>query len=67
MIKKFFRWSTGGNPPKWVMDLKLKTIESPVQPSDILNKDEFTQLLEGCRHPRDKAIIAVLADGGMRV
>jgi integrase/recombinase XerD len=67
LIKKFFRWSTGGNPPKWVMDLKLKTIESSVQPSDILSKDEFTQLLEGCRHPRDKAIIAVLADGGMRV
>jgi hypothetical protein len=38
-----------------------------VQPSDILTKDEFTQLLEGCRHPRDKAIIAVLADSGMRV
>ena len=67
LIKKFFRWSTGGNPPKWVMDLKLKTIESPVQPSDILSKDEFTQLLEDCRHPRDKAIIAVFSDGGMRV
>ncbi len=67
LIKKFFRWSTGGNPPKWIMDLKLKIIESPVQPSDILTKDEFTRLLEGCRHPRDKAIIAVLADGGMRV
>jgi integrase len=67
LIKKFFRWSTSGNSPKWVMDLKLKTIESPVQPSDILSKDEFTRLLEGCRHPRDKAIIAVLADGGMRV
>jgi integrase len=67
LIKKFFRWSTGGNPPKWIMDLKLKIIGSPVQPSDILTRDEFIQLLEGCRHPRDKAIIAVLADGGMRV
>jgi site-specific recombinase XerD len=38
-----------------------------VQPSDILSKDEFTQLLEDCRHPRDKAIIAVFSDGGMRV
>jgi integrase/recombinase XerD len=35
--------------------------------SDILTKDEFNRLLEGCRHPRDKAIIAVLADSGMRV
>jgi integrase len=67
LIKKFFRWTTCGNSPKWVMDLKLKTIERPVQPSDILTKDELSRLLEGCRHPRDKAIIAVLADGGMRV
>jgi integrase len=67
LIKKFFGWVTAGDPPKWIRDLKLKSIESPVQPSDILSKDEFTRLLEACRHPRDKAIIAVLADGGIRV
>jgi integrase/recombinase XerD len=67
LIKKFIRWATAGDPPKWIRDLKLKPIESPVQPSDILTKDELTRLLEACRHPRDKAIIAVLADGGIRV
>ena len=44
LIKKFFRWSTSGNSPKWVMDLKLKSVESPVQPSDILTKYELTRL-----------------------
>jgi|GEM_PF-2861086 hypothetical protein len=44
LIKKFFRWSTGGNSPRWVMDLKLKSVESPVQPSDILTKYELTRL-----------------------
>ncbi len=39
------------------MDLKLKIIASTVQPYNILTKDEFTQLLEGCRHPWDKTII----------
>ncbi|MCO5382131.1 MAG: tyrosine-type recombinase/integrase [Methanosarcina barkeri] len=67
LIKKFFAWSTNGNQPKWIRDLKLKAIESPVQPSDILTADELSRLLEACRHPRDKAIIAVLADGGIRV
>lgn len=67
LVKKFFRWCTDGNPPKWIRELKLKTIESPVQPSDILTKEELDRLLDACRHPRDKAIIAVLADGGMRV
>ena len=38
-----------------------------LQPSVILTKDEFIRLLESCRHLRDKTIIAVLADGGMRV
>ncbi len=67
LIKKFNKSATDGNPPKWIRDLKLKSIESPIQPSDILTKDEFTHLLEACRHPRDKAIISILADGGIRV
>jgi integrase/recombinase XerD len=67
LIKKFMRWSTAGDPPKWVRDLKLKAVESPVQPSDILTADELSRLLETCRHPRDKAFIATLADSGMRV
>jgi integrase/recombinase XerD len=48
LIKIFFRWSTDGNQPKWIMDLKLKIVESPVQTSDILTRDEYTRLLEGC-------------------
>lgn len=67
LVKKFYGWAYSGEPPRWVKDLKLKTIDTPVQPSDLLTQAEFDKLLEACRHPRDKALIAVLADSGMRV
>jgi integrase len=35
--------------------------------SDLLTQKEFDTLMDACRHPRDKAIVAVLADSGMRV
>jgi integrase len=67
LIKKLMRWMHDDEPPKWVRDLKLNKDDSPVQPSDLLTQDEFDRLLNACGHPRDKAIISVLADSGMRV
>lgn len=67
VTKKFFNVITSGEPPKWVQKLQLKTLDTPVQPSDLLTQEEFDRLMEACRHPRDKALIAVLADSGIRV
>lgn len=67
LIKKLYGWAYSGEPPRWVKDLKLKFVDTPVQPSDLLTQKEFDSLLEACRHPRDKAMIAVLTDSGMRV
>lgn len=67
VTKKFFNVITSGEPPRWVQRLQLKTIDTPIQPSDLLTQKEFDSLMEACRHPRDKALIAVLADAGIRV
>jgi len=67
VTKKFFNVVTSGEPPKWVQKLRLKLLDTPVQPSDLLTQKEFDQLMGACRHPRDKALIAVLADGGIRI
>jgi integrase len=67
LVKKLMRWMHNDEPPKWVRDLKLNKEDSPVQPSDLLTQKEFDRLLDTCGHPRDKALIAVLADSGMRV
>lgn len=66
-VKKFMRWYHEDEPPKWVKNIKLKSLASPVQPQDLLTQDEFDKLMAACRHPRDKALIAVLADSGMRI
>lgn len=67
IVKKFFNWLGNGEVPKWVAKLKLDHIESTVQPSDLLNKEEVDRLLKACGHPRNKAFIAVMLDSGMRV
>lgn len=67
LIKKFLRWAYDGNSPNWVTAMKLKKPDTPVQPSDLLTKEEVDKLFAACRHPRDKALIAVMTDGGLRV
>lgn len=67
VTKKFFSWLGNGEPPKWVSKIKLENIDSTVQPSDILTQADIDKLLAACRHPRNKAFIAVMLDSGMRV
>ncbi len=66
-VKKFMRWYHDNEPPKWVKNIKLSNLATRIQPQDILTQEEFDRLIEACRHPRDKALIAVLADSGMRI
>jgi len=64
--QKFYRWRYEDDIPKWVTTLKLETIESTVQPSDLLTQDEVDNILAACRHPRNKAFIAVMLESGMK-
>lgn len=66
-IKKFFRWITNDNVPKWVKDIKMPLVKTPVQPQDLLTKDEVNRLLNACRNPRDKAMIAMALDSSLRI
>lgn len=38
-----------------------------MQPHELLTPGELDKMLAACTHPRDRALIAVLADGGMRI
>lgn len=67
LIKKLMRWMHNDEPPKWVRNVRLIKEDTPVQPSDLLTQAEFDRLMDACRQPRDKAILAVLADSGMRI
>lgn len=67
-VRKFWRWldGSGSDPPlvNWikttVADRKKKV------PSDLLTEDEIELLLKCARHPRDRAMIAVLWETGCR-
>src|SRR5659263_15469 len=66
-IKKFFKWRFDLDVPRWVARIQLKATDTPVQPSDLITKDEIDKLYQACNNPREKALIAVLLDSGMRI
>lgn len=66
-IKSFFRWKTEDELPKWVKNIKMINKDTPVQPSDILTRDEIDRLLAACTNIMDKALIAILIDSAMRI
>lgn len=67
-IRSFMKWKYGDGVPSWVLnEVKMVHAPTPVQPQDLPTREEFTEFLEAAPHPRDKAIIAVCADGGIRI
>ncbi len=60
-------WKHGDNMPVWITQLQTTKTESLIHPSDLPTKEEFNKFLDAARHPRDKALIAVCADGGLRI
>jgi len=63
-LSKFFKWLKGED---WT-DLKaLKGDKKQSRKPQVLTKEEILQLIEGAKHPRDKAAIALLYDCGLRV
>jgi integrase/recombinase XerD len=67
ITKKFFKWLTDDEVPKWVRQIKLVNKDTPVQPSDLLQRVDLDRLLNSCEHPRDKALIAVSLDSLLRI
>jgi Site-specific recombinase XerC len=65
-LKKFLKWALD-EPPKWIRELKVPHLEHRIQPADLPDKGEFDIILNTLTHPRDKALIALLADGGFRI
>ena len=65
IIRRFFRFLGKG---ELVKDVKttLKGNKRKL-PEDILTKAEVKRMIEAANHPRDKVIIALLYEGGLRV
>lgn len=62
-MNKFFKWLKGED---W-SDLKtLRGDKMHLRKPQVLTKDEILQLIEASKHPRDKAVIALLYDCELR-
>jgi integrase len=70
-LKKFYRWLHGmprGEYPDLVKWIKLGSkVNNDKLPEDLLTEEEVLKLIEATPHPRDKALIALLWDGGLRI
>ncbi|WP_319506337.1 tyrosine-type recombinase/integrase [uncultured Methanolobus sp.] len=64
--KKFFRFVTDDDLPKWVRKLKLENVETHVQPQDLPDSKDIDKMIDVCTNARNRAIIAVFCDGGLR-
>lgn len=63
-LRKFFK--ERGEP--WAEDIVIGAAPSQeVDPNELLTSDELDALLEAAGNPRDKALIALLADTGLRI
>lgn len=72
ILKKFIRYLREYGYAD-ISEAQLKKIrienryEFDITESDVLTKDEIIQLLQGCRNPRDRALIALAYESGGRI
>ena len=68
ILRAFYRWLYNSDHyPEIVNWIKVDRDVSNKLPEDLLNEEEVKKLIENCKNQRDKTIIALLWDTGMRV
>ncbi len=69
-IKRFYKWHLGEDEgyPASVAWIRTTISQSKRKlPEDLLSKEEIRAILDGAISTRDKALISLLADGGLRI
>jgi len=67
-LKRFYKWLYNSTTyPDLVSDVKVDRGKTTKKASDMLTEDDIKQLIAACLNSRDKALIALLYDSGMRV
>ncbi len=63
-LRKFFRH----RDEEWADEIQIgSSPERNVDPNDLLTDDEIEALLDAASHPRDKALVSLIADTGLRI
>ena len=70
-VKALIKWARGGELPSWLVEEKSGTWELYSRADHLRNKilspEELEALLQACTTARDRAIIGILAETGIRV
>jgi len=67
-LKRFYKWLYESDYyPELVSWIKTDRGKTTKKASDLLTEDEVKQLIAACLNSRDRALIALLYDSGMRV
>ncbi len=68
-LKKFYKWLNGNEEypecVKWIKKLPDNKLNG--KPETIITEEEYHRLIDACKNLRDKAMIALLWDSGMRI
>jgi len=67
VLKAFYRWMNDGETPKVIKWLKPKIKNGKRLPEELLTEEEVMRLVDKAKHPRDKAMIMVLYESGVRI
>ncbi len=70
IIKKFYKWLNNDEypqPVKWINTTIPYSQKMQPKDSDLLTDEDIKKLIENTDHPRNKALIAVLAESGARI
>jgi len=70
ILKQFYKWLDGEDYPKavkWICTTIPQKEKPLTQEAELLTEDEVNKLIATADHPRNKAVIAILAESGARI
>ena len=64
--RQFYRWLNDDTPPKFLRHIKQNTKLSRQVEKEIISPETHQKLIDACENSRDKAILSLLYDSGVR-
>ena len=64
--RQFYRWLNDDSPPKFLKLIKTNTKLSRQVEKEIISPETHQKLIDACENARDKAILSLLYDSGVR-
>ncbi len=70
ILKQFYKWLDGKDYPecvKWICTTIPKKDRPLTQENELLSEEDINKVIAAADHPRNKALLAILAESGARI